>query len=202
MTTIEAVLLDIDGVLTVSWQPLPGAVGPLVALRESGLPVRFLTNTLSRPRSSIADALAQSGFGIAPVEILTAPAATAAYLRKTYPGARCYLLSSGDVAGDFEGITLAGEGERADVVVLGGAGPEFSYERVNHAFHLLLGGPPWWRRTEICCGAPPAGWIWMLARTSPDWKKRRTSRLQSSASLRGFSTKQRLPIWGYQPRGH
>ncbi len=140
METIEGVLLDIDGVLTVSWQPLPGAVDALVALRKSGLPVRFLTNTTSRTRGSIADALEQAGFSILPVEILTAPTATAAFLRKTHPGARCYLLSSGNVAGDLEGMALAGEGERADVVVIGGAGPEFSYERVNHAFHLLLGG--------------------------------------------------------------
>lgn len=140
MATIKGVLLDIDGVLTVSWQPLPGAVAALAALRELGLPVRLLTNTTSRTRGSIADTLAQAGFAIKPMEILTAPAATAAYLRKTHPGARCYLLSSDDIGGDLDGIALAGEGEPADVVVIGGAGPEFSYERINHAFHLLLGG--------------------------------------------------------------
>jgi HAD superfamily hydrolase (TIGR01458 family) len=139
MATIKGVLLDIDGVLTVSWQALPGAVEALAALRELGLPVRLLTNTTSRTRGSIADTLAQAGFGIKSTEILTAPAATAAYLRKTHPGARCYLLSSGDIAGDLESIALAGEEEQAGVVVVGGNGPEFSYERINHAFHLLLG---------------------------------------------------------------
>jgi hypothetical protein len=35
---ISAVLIDIDGVLTVSWKPLPGAVAALRQLRAAGLP--------------------------------------------------------------------------------------------------------------------------------------------------------------------
>lgn len=140
MPVIEGVLLDIDGVLTVSWEPLPGAVDAVAALRTAGLPLRLLTNTTSRTRAAIAEALRKHGFDVAPADILTAPAATAAYLRHTHPNARCHLLCSGDVAGDFEGVALAGENEPADVLIVGGAGPEFTYERVNRAFHLLLDG--------------------------------------------------------------
>jgi HAD superfamily hydrolase (TIGR01458 family) len=140
MTKFEGLLFDIDGVLTVSWHALPGAVAALAKLRKLGLPMRFLTNTTSRTRRAIAQDLAAEGFEIAATDILTAPAATATYLRKAHPGQRCYLLSSGDVAAELEGVKLVGDNEPADVVVLGGAGPEFSYERVNRAFHLLLGG--------------------------------------------------------------
>lgn len=140
MTNIEGLLFDIDGVLTVSWHALPGAVAALAQLRTLGLPMRFLTNTTSRTRASIAQVLAAEGFAIDAAHILTAPAATATYLRKAHPGQRCYLLSSGDVAAELQGVSLVGDREPADVVVLGGAGPEFSYERVNHAFHLLAGG--------------------------------------------------------------
>lgn len=137
---IEGLLFDIDGVLTVSWRALPGAVAALEALRKLGLPMRFLTNTTSRTRGSIAQVLAAEGFAIDAAHILTAPAATASYLRKAHPGQRCYLLSSGAVAAELEGVKLVGDNDPADVVVLGGAGPEFSYERVNHAFHLLTHG--------------------------------------------------------------
>ena len=140
MATIEGVLLDIDGVLTVSWHPLPGAVAAVAALRALGLPMRFLTNTTSRTRRAIADTLVSAGFAIEPSEILTAPAATATYLRKAHPGQRCYLLSSGDVVAELAGVKLVGDKDPAEVVVLGGAGPEFSYENLNHAFHLLSGG--------------------------------------------------------------
>jgi HAD superfamily hydrolase (TIGR01458 family) len=140
MTAINGVLLDIDGVLAVSWQALPGAVDAVAALRRRGLPVRFLTNTTARTRQAIAAALGRAGFDIDAADILTAPAAAAAHLREHHPGARCYLLSSGDVAADLDGVTLVGEQEPADVVLIGGAGPEFSYRRLNHAFHLLLDG--------------------------------------------------------------
>jgi hypothetical protein len=51
---ISGVLIDIDGVLTVSWRPLPGAVAALRQLRAAGLRLALVTNTTSRPRASIA----------------------------------------------------------------------------------------------------------------------------------------------------
>ena len=142
MRRIRAVLIDIDGVLTVSWQPLPGTVAALVRLRGQGYPVALVTNTTSRSRASIAGALAGAGFPVTAGDILTAPVIAAAYLREHYPGARCLLLSSGDITEDLGGLTLArGSGPApADVVLLGGAGPEFSYQALNEVFgHLQRG---------------------------------------------------------------
>jgi phosphoglycolate phosphatase-like HAD superfamily hydrolase len=39
MREISALMLDIDGVLTVSWRPLPGAVEAVTRLRGAGLAV-------------------------------------------------------------------------------------------------------------------------------------------------------------------
>lgn len=142
MTAIRGVLLDIDGVLTVSWRPLPGAVDAIAELRRTGLRLGFVTNTTSRTRGVLSDTLVHAGFDIAPGDILTAAAATGAYLRRTHPGARCFLLTSGDVSPEFEGVALTGPGEPADVVVIGGAGVEFSYDALNHAFRLLQDGAP------------------------------------------------------------
>jgi ribonucleotide monophosphatase NagD (HAD superfamily) len=83
---ISGVLVDIDGVLTVSWQPLPGAVAALRHLRAAGLPLALVTNATSRPRSSIAAALAGAGFPVTAGDILTAPAIAAAYLNGHCPG--------------------------------------------------------------------------------------------------------------------
>jgi HAD superfamily hydrolase (TIGR01458 family) len=141
MQHVEAVLIDIDGVLTVSWKPLPGAVGALEWLRAAALPLALVTNTTSRPRARIASALAQAGFPVAVEDILSAPAVAAAYVSRHYPGARCLLLSSGDTREDLEGLTLAhDDGPAVDVVLVGGAGPEFSYEALNRAFGHLRSG--------------------------------------------------------------
>lgn len=148
---IRAVLIDIDGVLTVSWKPLPGAVAAMEQLRAAELPLALVTNTTSRTRASIAAKLAEAGFPVGVDDILTAPAVTAAHLREHHPDARCFLLNTGDIRDDLAGITLVTgaaddeakedeEVEEADVVVIGGAGSDFTYEAVNRAFHHLQRG--------------------------------------------------------------
>ncbi len=145
MQRVGAVLIDIDGVLTVSWEPISGAVAAVEHLRAAGIPLALVTNTTSRSRASIAAALASAGFPVAASDVLTAPAVAAAYLREHYPGARCLLLNSGDIGADLVGVTLAGDDDPAvDVVLIGGAGPEFSYQALNRAFGCLQAGAGWW----------------------------------------------------------
>jgi HAD superfamily hydrolase (TIGR01458 family) len=146
---IRAVLIDIDGVLTVSWEPLPGAVEAMERLRAAGLPLALVTNTTSRTRASICARLMEVGFPVTSDDILTAPAVTAAYLREHHPGARCLLLNSGDIQDDLTDVTLVGEPEEragpesdvdVDVIVVGGAGDEFDYRALNRVFHHLQRG--------------------------------------------------------------
>ncbi len=147
MRGITAVLLDIDGVLTVSWRPLPGAVEAVTRLRDAGFTVALVTNTTSRTRAWMASTLSAAGFPVGIGDIFTAPAITATYLARHHPGARCLLLNSGDIAADLAGVTIVADGApdgdddpAADVVILGGAGPEFSYAALNRVFGCLLGG--------------------------------------------------------------
>lgn len=140
---VQALLVDIDGVLVVSWEPLPGAVDALAAVRAAGVPVRFLTNTTSRTKAAITAALREAGFAVDPGEVITTTAATAAYLAREHPGAQCLLLNSGDVGDDLDGVALAppdAPAEEVDVVILGGAGPEFTYDLLNRALESLLAG--------------------------------------------------------------
>jgi HAD superfamily hydrolase (TIGR01458 family) len=136
---VEGLLLDMDGVLTVSWNPIDGAVETVSMLRRRSVPVRVMTNTTSHSRAALSDQLRGAGFDVAPDEILTAPVATASYLRAHYPGARVYLLGETGVAQDLDGVTLT-ENEPADVVVVGGADQAFTFHNLNTAFRMLLNG--------------------------------------------------------------
>jgi HAD superfamily hydrolase (TIGR01458 family) len=142
MRDIRAVLLDIDGVLTVSWRPIPGAVEAVTWLRDHGYRVGLLTNTTSRTRAWIAGTLAGSGFPVTAADVFTAPAITAGYLARHHPDARCTLLNSGDIAADLGQVTLIDDADQGqpDVVIVGGAGPEFSYAALNRAFGFVRGG--------------------------------------------------------------
>src|SRR5262245_55687703 len=104
MARISGVLIDIDGVLTVSWKPLPGAVAAVARLRAEGLRLALVTNPTSRTRASIAAALTGAGFPVTDGDILTAPVIAATYLAEHYPGAHCLLLNSGDIGADLAGV--------------------------------------------------------------------------------------------------
>ncbi len=155
MRGIDGVLLDIDGVLTVSWEPIPGAAEVLDHLRAEAVPFRLITNTTTHTRSDLAATLGDVGIEVEPEDIVTAVVGTASYLRTHHAGARIFLLSDGDAAADLDGVGLVGDGP-ADVVVIGGACDAFSYPTLNRVFQLLMDGAEligmhrnlYWRTSE------------------------------------------------------
>lgn len=139
MDDIDGVLLDIDGVLSVSWEPLSGAVETLSLLRRRGIPFRLITNTTTKTRADLAATLRAAGFDVRDDELITAVAATAEHLRTNHPAARCFVLSDGDATDDLAGVELA-DVEDADVIVIGGACEDFTYPMVNRIFGRLMQG--------------------------------------------------------------
>ena len=167
MDEIEGVLLDIDGVLAVSWEPLPGAIETVGWLRSNGVPFRLITNTTTKTRADLATTLRDAGFDVRDDELITAVAATAQYLRAHHPNARCFVLSDGDATADLEGVELT-DVDDAEVIVLGGASEDFTYPTMNRIFGRLMDGASlvgmhrnlYWRTSdglELDAGAYIAG---------------------------------------------
>ena len=134
---MAAILLDVDGVLHVSGEPIPGAVEAVEQLRRDGHRLRFVTNSTTRSRTQLGEELRQLGFTLEDDELQTVAAAAARLLQ----GKRVLALTMHAIVGDLDGIELVGEG--ADAVLLGGADetPEtnlvFSYMNLGRAFHEL-----------------------------------------------------------------
>jgi HAD superfamily hydrolase (TIGR01458 family) len=133
----KAVLLDIDGVLYVEETPVAGAVEAVGRLRELGLPLRFVTNTTSRPRRAIVERLRRLGFAFEDDEVVT-PARLAVGRCVERGHERVALLMNDAVKQDLAELTEADAD--VDAVIVGDLGPGFTYERLNHAFGLVMGG--------------------------------------------------------------
>jgi HAD superfamily hydrolase (TIGR01458 family) len=134
---VSALLVDLDGVLYVEDEPIPGAVEAMRALRDQGLALRFVTNTTSRPRRAIVERLARLGFDVPAGEVVT-PAALAVRHCLDAGARRAALLVRPDVREDFAGLE---EGEAgAQAVVVGDLGEGFTYAVLNRAFRLIMDG--------------------------------------------------------------
>jgi HAD superfamily hydrolase (TIGR01458 family) len=137
---MAGILLDIDGVLHVSGEPIPGGAEAVARLRENGHRLRFVTNNTTQSRKRLAEQIRGFGIELEDEELQTTSVAAAHALR----GKRVLALTMPDIVEDLEGIELVGEG--ADAVLLGGADETFetnqvfSYMNLARAFAELQAG--------------------------------------------------------------
>jgi HAD superfamily hydrolase (TIGR01458 family) len=137
MTGVDGVLLDVDGVLTVSWRALPGAADAVGWLRDRTVPFRLATNTTTMSRAELAATLTRAGIEVDASELVTAPVAAAEFLRREHPGEGVFQVGGLAARDDLDGVRFE---EDASVVLLAGADEDFTWERLDRAFRLLLDG--------------------------------------------------------------
>ncbi len=150
---MAAILLDVDGVLHVSGEPIPGAVEAIARLRADGHRLRFVTNNSSRSRATLAKELRELGIELEDEELQTTPIAAAEQLG----GRRVYALVMSAIVPDLAGIEFVGEGAHA--VLVGGCDETiepnqvFSHMNLARAFSEIQAGAelfalhknPWWQ---------------------------------------------------------
>jgi HAD superfamily hydrolase (TIGR01458 family) len=153
---MAAILLDVDGVLHVSGEPIPGAALAVQRLRDARHRLRFVTNNTTRTRAALAEELRAMGIELEDEELQTTPRAAAAALA----GRRVLALTMPAIVDELEAVQLCGE--NAEVVLVGGADETsetnsvFSYMNLARAFaELELGADlyslhknRWWQTSR------------------------------------------------------
>ena len=137
----RTVLLDIDGVLTISWRALPGAAETLRWLRNEGIGFGLVTNTSSKSRREVAAILAEGGMDVDVPRIFTAVSSAARYLTTRHPSPRCLVINEGSLEDDLTGVDIVGP-DSPSVLLLGGAGASIGYGELDTVFKLALDGVP------------------------------------------------------------
>jgi len=153
---MTCILLDIDGVLHVSGEPIPGAVDAVARLRDDGHTLRFVTNNSTRPQDTLAEELRGIGFDLDEKEIQTTPRAAA----RALGGRRVLALVMAAIVPDLEGLELVGD--NVDAVLIGGCDETlepnqvFSYMNLGRAFNEIQAGASfyclhknqWWQTSR------------------------------------------------------
>jgi len=153
---MAAILLDVDGVLHVSGEPIAGAASAVRRLRADGHRLRFVTNSTTKSRAQLAAQLRSIGIEATDDEVQT----TGDVARRQLAGKRVLALTMPGILDDLDGIQLVGM--NVDAVLVGGAdegeetGRVFSYLNLNRAFHELRAGADlyslhknrWWQTAD------------------------------------------------------
>ena len=153
-----ALLLDLDGVIVVAGEPIPGAPEAIEALERRSFPYRIVTNTSAVSRATLARWGERIGARIPAERFESALSASAAWTARAFPGASLYVLASDDARTEFAGQRLLSHEEAgardatAAAVVIGDSPEEATFDNLNRAFRLVRGGArlvgmhrnPWW----------------------------------------------------------
>jgi glycerol-1-phosphatase len=140
----DGFLVDLDGVVWVGRELVPGSVEALRALKEAGKEIVFVTNNPARPPATYAERLREAGVAAADDRVVTAGVATARLtVERVGAGSSAFVIGA---PAFHEACAEAGlqllDGERARsaaaVVVSGHRG--FDYEELLTATRALQGG--------------------------------------------------------------
>jgi phospholysine phosphohistidine inorganic pyrophosphate phosphatase len=139
---MRGVLLDLDGVVYVEDEPVPGAAATIDWLAREAVPYCYVTNTTSRPRHALVDKLADMGIRAAAPQIFTPAVAAVSWLRRhdvEHPALFVPDATARELAG-FHPLSEDAE-YGAGAVVIGDLGETWDFATLNRAFRLLMGDP-------------------------------------------------------------
>jgi HAD superfamily hydrolase (TIGR01458 family) len=136
----RALILDMEGVLHVDWDALPGAPEALARFRAAGIEIAVLTNTTGRTRAAISERLGTLGMPVPAERIVTSAWAAAEHLRRQPHRPRVYALAEPAVLEEFDGLNLVAGPAEAETIVLGGPDERWTYAALNDVFRALHGG--------------------------------------------------------------
>lgn len=135
----DAFLLDLDGVVYVGDEPLPGAAQSLAKLRAAGKQVRFLTNNPRPTRGRVVRKLEGMGVQAYPEEVVTSGRATALYLSENGLGS-AYVVGSRGLASEIEGVGVEVVDRGPCEAVVVGADDHVSYAHISEAARCIFDG--------------------------------------------------------------
>jgi len=135
---MKGILFDLDGVIYNAEVPIPGAAETVAWASSEGIPHLFLTNTTSRPRTTLVDKLARFGIDTTTDHIWTPAAAASQWIADQTPTPTALFVPDA-VHDEFGGLTLTPPGAEsgAGYVVIGDLGEAWDFPTLNRAFRLL-----------------------------------------------------------------
>ncbi len=144
--TYDLAMLDLDGVVYIGPDAVPGAPAYLTAAVEAGMRVAYVTNNAARPPREVAEHLRALGVPAADDDVVTSAQAAARVMADQVPaGSKVFVIGG---AGLIEALTERGlspvqQRSEQPVAVVSGYHPDLRWRTVIAGAILVKEGLPW-----------------------------------------------------------
>jgi NagD protein len=132
-------IIDMDGVIVLGTQLLPGAAEFIARLTAAGRSFLILTNNSIYTPRDLASRLRYSGIEVSEEHIYTSGVATARFLHSQRPHGTAYAIGEAGLTTALHDIGSTLSEHNPDYVVLGETSI-YSFERITRAIRLITAG--------------------------------------------------------------
>jgi 4-nitrophenyl phosphatase len=142
LRSIRNLIIDMDGVLYLGDQPMPGLCAFFGLLEDQSIRYQLVTNNSTLTPEMYVEKLARMGVTVQVSEILTSSLGVAHYLSSRYPrGSRVYAIGEEGLMDALQkaGLVLS---HRQPVAVVVGLDRDITYAKLRQAALLIRSGVP------------------------------------------------------------
>ena len=132
-------ICDMDGVIDLGNQLLPGGVEFVRWLNENDKRFLFLTNSSERSPKELRQKLQRMGLDIGEEHFYTSALATAAFLKKQAPGCTAFVIGAPGLLNALYDVGVTMNDVDPDYVIVGETA-SYNYEVITKAVRLVLNG--------------------------------------------------------------
>ncbi|UVJ40995.1 HAD-IIA family hydrolase [Arthrobacter sp. CJ23] len=146
ISSFDAVLSDLDGVVYAGPHAIPGAVESLQRLGTVGVGLGYVTNNASRTPAQVAAHLRELGAPAEDHQVVSSSQAAGALLAGLLPaGSRVMITGSAALAHEIElaGLTPVHSQAEDPVAVVQGFNPEIGWKDLAEAAYAIAAGALW-----------------------------------------------------------
>lgn len=142
----DAGLFDLDGVVYLGPEVIPGAAECIGELRQRNIRVGFVTNNAARAPKAVAEHLTELGVQAAEDDVVASSQAVARLMASRLPeGAPVLVTGTRALADQITAVGLAVVNSSADspMAVVQGYDPNMTWPRLEDAGHAIQNGATW-----------------------------------------------------------
>lgn len=142
----DLIIFDLDGVLYIGNQVVPGAASAVSQLQQHGTDVVYATNNASRSAEAVADLLSSLGIPAKANEVVTSAQAAATLVAERFaPGSPILVVGASALVDEVRGVGLrpVSTADAKPVAVVQGYGPEVGWSALAEASVAIRAGATW-----------------------------------------------------------